>query len=72
VIGTRDPDYPDAVVEARWLEEAMGAEVLMVEGAGHYPHTEMLDQVSPKVLALIDGLYARQPKRFTAPATDPN
>jgi hypothetical protein len=32
----------------------------------------MLDQVSPKVLALIDGLYARQPKRFTAPATDPN
>ena len=54
VMGTRDPDFTDAAAEARWLAGQLGAEILIVEGAGHYPHTEMPDLVAPKVLSFID------------------
>jgi pimeloyl-ACP methyl ester carboxylesterase len=53
VMGTRDPDFPDPAAEARWLAGQLDAESLMVEGAGHYPHTEMPEQVAPKLLAFL-------------------
>lgn len=36
VMGTRDPDFPDATAEALWLGKALCTEPLIVEGAGHY------------------------------------
>jgi len=59
VMGTRDPDFPDAVAEARWLGRALGTEPLIVEGAGHYPHLEMPEQVAPRLLAFIGGLASQ-------------
>jgi pimeloyl-ACP methyl ester carboxylesterase len=56
VMGTRDPDFPDATAEARWLDSELHAESLIVDGAGHYPHTEMPERVAPKLLSFIDGL----------------
>jgi pimeloyl-ACP methyl ester carboxylesterase len=56
VMGTRDPDFPDATAEARWLASELHAESLIVEDAGHYPHTEMPERVAPKLLSFIDGL----------------
>ncbi len=53
VIGTRDPDFPDAVAEARWLAKQLQADTLIVDGAGHYPHVEMPERVAPKVLSFI-------------------
>ena len=53
VMGTRDPDFPDAVSEARWLAAQLHADSLIVDGAGHYPHTEMPEQVAPKLLSFI-------------------
>lgn len=53
VMGTRDPDFPDAAAEARWLAAQLDADSLMVEGAGHYPHAEMPEQVAPKLLSFI-------------------
>jgi pimeloyl-ACP methyl ester carboxylesterase len=53
VMGTRDPDFPDPAAEAHWLAAQLHAESLIVEGAGHYPHTEMPDQVAPKLLSFI-------------------
>jgi pimeloyl-ACP methyl ester carboxylesterase len=53
VMGTRDPDFPDATAEARWLASELHAESLIVEGAGHYPHTEMPERVAPKLLSFI-------------------
>jgi pimeloyl-ACP methyl ester carboxylesterase len=53
VMGTRDPDFADAADEARWLAGQLGAECLMVEGAGHYPQTAMPDRVAPAVLSFI-------------------
>jgi pimeloyl-ACP methyl ester carboxylesterase len=53
VMGTSDPDFPDAEAEARWLAATLGADSLIVDGAGHYPHTEMPEQVVPKLLSFI-------------------
>jgi pimeloyl-ACP methyl ester carboxylesterase len=65
VMGTRDPDFPDAGAEAHWLAGQLGADSLIVEGAGHYPHTEMPDRVAPKLLSFlgrIDGGSAKIPQ----------
>ena len=64
VMGSRDPDFEDAAAEARWLAGQLGAESLIVEGAGHYPHTEMPDRVAPKLLAFIAKAHGR-PSRTT-------
>jgi pimeloyl-ACP methyl ester carboxylesterase len=55
VMGTKDPDFPDPAAEARWTAYHLGgpAEVLLVDGAGHYPHTEAVDEVAPAVAAFL-------------------
>ncbi|MDR3436558.1 alpha/beta hydrolase [Telmatospirillum sp.] len=53
VMGTRDPDFPDAAAEARWLASELQAESLIIDGAGHYPHTEMPERVAPRLLSFI-------------------
>ena len=37
VMGSKDPDFGDPAAEAEFIAEAIGAQVLMVPGAGHYP-----------------------------------
>lgn len=51
VMGTKDPDFPDPAAEARLTAESLGAraDVVLVDGAGHYPHAERPDVVSPAV-----------------------
>jgi pimeloyl-ACP methyl ester carboxylesterase len=56
VMGTKDPDFTDAVEEARMLAGKLKAETIIVDGAGHYPHTEMPELVAPKLLAFLAGL----------------
>ena len=53
VMGSRDPDFPDASAEAHFLAAALDAESLIVDGAGHYPHTEMPELLAPKLLSFI-------------------
>ena len=53
VMGTRDPDFKDARAEAAWLAAALGAPLLLVEGAGHYPHLEQADLVAPPLLDFL-------------------
>lgn len=58
VMGTRDPDFPDPVAEARWLAGVLGTEPLIVAGAGHYPHLEMPQRVAPTLLDFLARLGA--------------
>ncbi|MGI3778334.1 MAG: alpha/beta fold hydrolase [Janthinobacterium lividum] len=59
VMGTRDPDFPDATKEAEWLAATLGADTLLVDGAGHYPHAEMPDRVAPGLLSFIGRHHRR-------------
>jgi len=49
VMGTKDPDFDDPAVEAKWASQQLGAQLQMVLGAGHYPHAEMPQQVGPLI-----------------------
>jgi pimeloyl-ACP methyl ester carboxylesterase len=59
VMGTKDPDFDGFVGgqegEARFVAERLHGEVMMVEGAGHYPHVEMPAQVNPTIVRFIAG-----------------
>jgi pimeloyl-ACP methyl ester carboxylesterase len=55
VMGDRDPDFPDPAREAADTAAGLAgpAEVLMVDGVGHYPHTQAPQVVSPAVVAFL-------------------
>jgi pimeloyl-ACP methyl ester carboxylesterase len=59
VMGTLDPDFPDARAEAGWLSEVLGSKCVLIDGAGHYPHTEMPEQVAPALISFIEDLNPR-------------
>jgi hypothetical protein len=52
-MGSRDPDFKQPAEEARWVAGQLGGEVVMVEGAGHYPHTEMSAFTGKKVIEFL-------------------
>ena len=53
VMGTKDPDWPDPAAEAAWIATQLDAETLLVEGAGHYPQTEMPEQTNPHIIRFL-------------------
>ena len=53
VMGTKDADFPDPVDEAKWVAEKTGAEVVLMQGAGHYPQTEMPEQCGPAIVTFL-------------------
>jgi pimeloyl-ACP methyl ester carboxylesterase len=60
VMGTADPDFGDAGAEARWVAERLGdARLVLVEGAGHYPHTEQPEVVDPELVAFATEVLGR-------------
>jgi pimeloyl-ACP methyl ester carboxylesterase len=60
VMGTRDVDFPDPAAEARWIQQRVGGELMLIEGAGHHPHVEYPDDVAARVL-IFDGAARRMP-----------
>ena len=57
VMGERDPDFPDPAAEARLIADRLGAGIVMVEGAGHYPQAEYPEVVSPAVIDFLHGVF---------------
>jgi pimeloyl-ACP methyl ester carboxylesterase len=58
VMGTQDPDFTafagGPAGEAALVADRLGGKVLMVDGAGHYPHVEMAEQVTPSILSFLN------------------
>ncbi len=50
VMGTKDPDFSDPAAEAELVAQRLGGRVLLVEGAGHYPHAELPEVLAPQLL----------------------
>ncbi|MFG2039461.1 alpha/beta fold hydrolase [Dactylosporangium sp. NPDC048998] len=53
VMGSKDPDFPDPAAEARLIAGRIGGTVAMIEGAGHYPHSECPAETADAVLAFL-------------------
>jgi pimeloyl-ACP methyl ester carboxylesterase len=61
-MGTKDPDWPDPVAEAQFIVEALSGELALIEGAGHYPQTEMPDQTAPAILDFLSRVTETEAK----------
>lgn len=57
VMGTKDPDFPDAVAAAREGEALIGrhtkTSLELIEGAGHYPHVELPEVTASAILPFL-------------------
>lgn len=53
IMGEKDPDFKDPAAEARFVAEALRAEVVMVADAGHYPQAQQPDVTSKAVLRFL-------------------
>jgi pimeloyl-ACP methyl ester carboxylesterase len=56
VMGSRDPDFDDAAEEAERLATTLQARSMIVDGAGHYPHVEMPEQVAAAIASFVGSL----------------
>jgi pimeloyl-ACP methyl ester carboxylesterase len=54
VMGQRDPDFQDPTAEAAFIGARLGARVLMLPEAGHYPHAEYPELVAPEIVRFLD------------------
>lgn len=50
IMGSADPDFPDPAAEAALVAKATRGDVVMVPGAGHYPHAEAPATVAEAIL----------------------
>ena len=56
VMGTLDPDFPNPAAEAQGIVDAMPTglgSVVMIDGAGHYPHSQFPQQVADAILPFL-------------------
>ncbi len=53
VMGSKDPDFKQPEVEARWVAGQLHAELSLIDGAGHYPHAEMPEITGPKIVEFL-------------------
>jgi pimeloyl-ACP methyl ester carboxylesterase len=63
IMGTRDPDFKDPEAEAAWVAGELKAPYEMIDGAGHYPHVEMPETTTPRI---VEFLTAQQPEEAHA------
>lgn len=56
-MGAQDPDFPDPKAEAQRQAEVLGGDnqVVMIEGAGHYPQVEQPDDTARAIEAFVNG-----------------
>lgn len=56
VMGTKDPDFVDPAAEANAVATLLRGDVVLIEGAGHYPHAEMPERTIPPILGFLQSL----------------
>ncbi len=53
VMGSQDPDFNHPAEEGAWIAEAVGGASITIQGAGHYPHAEMPEEVGPAIVRFL-------------------
>ena len=54
IFGSADDHFPDPAIEGARVSSRLHGELVMVEGAGHYPHVECSDIVSPAIVDFLN------------------
>jgi len=55
LMGNKDPDFGDPAAEANLVANRLRGHLVMVDGAGHYPHVEMPSEVEPAIIKFLGG-----------------
>jgi pimeloyl-ACP methyl ester carboxylesterase len=53
MMGTKDPDFPDPETEGKYIAEQTSGKLELIEGAGHYPQTEMPGITAPLIIDFL-------------------
>ena len=56
VMGEHDPDFANAVAEAKWIAAALHGEAAVVPDAGHYPQSQQPERTTEAVLTFLKSL----------------
>jgi len=56
IMGDKDPDFPDPVAEAKFIADQTSGRLELIDGAGHYPQTELPELTAPLVLDFLKRL----------------
>jgi pimeloyl-ACP methyl ester carboxylesterase len=56
IMGEQDPDFPDPSDEAAWIGHTLGADVVMVPAAGHYPQSQQPTLTTDSILRFLESL----------------
>ena len=59
IMGEKDPDFKDPAAEARFIGDALHADVVMVADAGHYPHAQQPETTTTAVLGFLSTVLQR-------------
>lgn len=60
LMGSKDPDFKPPEAEAKWVASALRGDYHLIDGAGHYPQTEMPEVTAPLILAFLQSLSERK------------
>ncbi len=66
LMGSRDPDYKNPAFEAQWVADQLHGDYKMIEGAGHYPFTEMPEIITPLILSFLKMLESAKLSAYAA------
>jgi pimeloyl-ACP methyl ester carboxylesterase len=53
VMGSNDRDFDNPETEARLVSDRVGGEMIVIDGAGHYPHVEFPDAISEPIIRFL-------------------
>jgi pimeloyl-ACP methyl ester carboxylesterase len=59
IMGEKDPDWPSAPDEARFVASALGGELVLLPDTGHYPQAQRPERVNPALVAFLDKTFQR-------------
>jgi len=60
LMGSKDPDFKQPELEAKWVAEHLKGTYTMIEAAGHYPHVEMPEIAGPLMLEFMQSLNGKK------------
>lgn len=53
IMGSKDADFPDPIAEGKIVAQSICGALALIDGAGHYPQTEMPEKTAAAILDFL-------------------